>query len=78
MVQCCSFTCAAFVIQYILAWDGEKLAHHFTSVSLRVFSIQKFIQIAMKGVMSLCALHFSCTARNGKFLPQDMHEATTF
>ncbi|TVU13651.1 hypothetical protein EJB05_37071, partial [Eragrostis curvula] len=26
-----SFTCAAFVIQYILAWDGEKMAHEFTS-----------------------------------------------
>ncbi|TVT98024.1 hypothetical protein EJB05_56693, partial [Eragrostis curvula] len=32
-----SFTCAAFVIQYILAWDGEKMAHEFTSEAMESF-----------------------------------------
>jgi hypothetical protein len=33
---CCSISCGAFVVQYILAWDGEKMAHDFTNVSLKV------------------------------------------
>ncbi|CAO2189272.1 unnamed protein product, partial [Urochloa humidicola] len=33
-----SFSCAAFVIQYILAWDGEKMAHHFTTEEMESFS----------------------------------------
>ncbi|TVU41232.1 hypothetical protein EJB05_14733, partial [Eragrostis curvula] len=32
-----SFICAAFVIQYILAWDGEKMAHEFTSEAMESF-----------------------------------------
>ena len=47
----CSFSCAAFVIQYILAWDGEKMAHDFTSVSLRIIVNSKFVQNEMKTAM---------------------------
>ena len=74
----CSFSCAAFVIQYILAWDGEKMAHDFTSVSLRIIVNSKFVQNEMKTAMLRHALHFSCTGGNGEFLLQDMHEAATF
>jgi len=47
----CSFSCAAFVIQYILAWDGEKMAHDFTSVSLRIIVNSKFVRNEMKTAM---------------------------
>ncbi|RLM69023.1 hypothetical protein C2845_PM17G09950 [Panicum miliaceum] len=32
-------SCGIFMLKYTLAWDGDKMAHNFTSVSLRILSI---------------------------------------
>jgi hypothetical protein len=33
---CCSESCGAFIIKYMLAWDGEKMADDFTNVSITI------------------------------------------
>jgi hypothetical protein len=50
LMFCCSVSCGAYVIKYILARDGDHMANHFTPVSLRIivtsfFSLSEYWQI---------------------------------
>ncbi|CAM0146590.1 unnamed protein product [Urochloa decumbens] len=33
-----NYSCGAFVLKYMLAWDGEKMAEHFTDTQVEVFA----------------------------------------
>ena len=44
----CSISCGAYVIKYIMAWDGDQMAHDFTPVSLRIIVTSKLLHIETK------------------------------
>jgi hypothetical protein len=43
LMFCCRSSCAAYIMKYILAWDGDHMAQHFTQVSLIIIAISKLL-----------------------------------
>jgi len=72
----CRHSCGAYVIKYILEWDGEQMAKDFTEVRLCYCQCQ--IATYRNKNHYLTCTNFACTGRRGCFEIQYMHEAASF